>query len=325
MTPIKGATLALCVGVALMVIKYIAFTLTGSTAILSDAAESVVNVLAGGFAMFSVWLSAKAPDKNHPYGHGRVEHFSAAFEGFLVLLAAGSIIYYAAPKIFFPTALHEHVPLGISIVAVAGIVNGLLGIYLKYLGRVEMSPTLIADGKHLISDAITSGGILLGVLIVALTEFYVYDAVIAVGVGIWIMVIGFKLVKESISHLMNEANLETLQRVVETLNKHKKHFWIDIHRLRTWSSGPKLHVDFHIVLPSYWSLKDAHEAEEEIRESIKREHPDADILLHLDPCTFDYCSTCQVGGCEIRESQFHWRPRLTVENAMRDKGSCLQE
>ena len=248
--------------------------------------------------------------------------FSSAFEGLLIITAAVGIIYYAAPRIFFPVPLYEQVPIGIVLVALAGLINGLLGVYLQHLGKSAMSPALIADGKHLISDAITSAGILVGLVVVAVTQVYVLDAVIAVGVGVWIWSIGFKLLRESVSHLMNEANPETLKNVVDTLNKSKQSFWIDVHRLRTWASGPKLHIDFHLVLPSYWSLKKAHEAENEIRDTLKKEYPDADVLLHLDPCTFYYCSSCRVSNCVIREEQFRWRPRWTVENLVKDEGHC---
>ena len=185
---------------------------------LSDALESIVNVIASGFALFSVSLSARPPDASHPYGHGRVEFFSAGFEGALIMAAAVAIFWAAFPRVLSPQPL-AHLSLGMGLVCVAGVANAVLGCYLQYVGRRTHSLALVADGRHLVSDAYTSAGVLLGMLLVWLTGWDVLDALTALAVALHILVMGGRLVRESIARLMDEAEPVLLQGIVQTLQE----------------------------------------------------------------------------------------------------------
>ncbi len=246
----RVAWLALLVSGGLLAVKFLAYHLTGSAAVLSDALESIVNVIASSFALFSVTLSARPPDESHPYGHGRVEFFSAGFEGALIVAAAVAIFVTALPRVFAPQPLAQ-LSLGIGLVCGAGVLNALLGLCLQYVGRGTHSLALVADGTHLLSDAYTSAGVLVGILGVWLTGWHVLDALTALGVAGHILVMGGRLVRESIARLMDEAEPALLQRIVQTMQAARQSSWIDLHNLRAWRSGPRYHVDFHLTLPRY--------------------------------------------------------------------------
>ena len=191
----RVAWLSLLVSGCLLAVKFLAYQLTGSAAVLSDALESIVNVIASSFALFSVTLSARPPDASHPYGHGRVEFFSAGFEGALIMAAAGAIFCAALPRVFAPQPLTQ-LSLGIGLVCGAGVANALLGVYLQYVGHRTHSLALVADGKHLLSDAYTSAGVLVGILGVWLTGWDVLDALTALVVALHILVMGGRLVPD---------------------------------------------------------------------------------------------------------------------------------
>ena len=188
----RVAWLSLLLSGGLLAVKFLAYQLTGSAAVLSDALESIVNVIASSFALFSVTLSARPPDESHPYGHGRVEFFSAGFEGALIVAAAVAIFVTALPRLFHPQPLAQ-LSLGIGLVGGAGVLNALLGLCLQYVGRRTHSLALVADGKHLLSDAYTSAGVLVGILGVWLTGWHVLDALTALVVALHILVMGGRL------------------------------------------------------------------------------------------------------------------------------------
>src|SRR5262244_2566631 len=212
----RVAWLSLLVSGGLLAVKFVAYQLTDSAAVLSDALESIVNVIASSFALFSVTLSARPPDASHPYGHGRVEFFSAGFEGALIATAAVAIVWAAFPRVLSPQPIAQ-LSLGMTLVCAAGAANALLGVYLQYVGRRTHSLALVADGKHLLSDAYTSAGVLVGILGVWLTGWHVLDALTALGVALHILVMGGHLVRESIARLMDEAEPALLQRIVQTM------------------------------------------------------------------------------------------------------------
>ena len=310
------ALLALCVGVALMIVKFIAYWLTDSAAVLSDALESIVNVFASGFALFSIMLSARPPDPTHPYGHGRVEFFSAGLEGMLIVAAAAIIFWHALPRLFEPQAISQ-LSQGIALVAAAGAVNALTGWYMQRVGQRLQSLALIADGKHLLSDSYTSVGILVGMLLVWLTGWHVLDAIVALGVAASILVMGVRLLREAVARLMDEADPSVLEHIVDTLQNRRRVPWIDVHCLRAWRSGARLHVDFHLTLPRYWNLQRCHEIIEEVEEVIHESQPEpGDVIIHLDPCQPKDCASCRMAPCSLRSTAFqHTRP-WTVASAV---------
>ncbi|MGD8780344.1 MAG: cation diffusion facilitator family transporter [Ignavibacteria bacterium] len=296
----KAAYISLLVGLGMFAAKISAFLLTGSSAIFSDAAESVVHVLATGMALFSIILSSKPADKDHLYGHGNVEYFSAGIEGMLILSAAISIIYFAVKDIigdYQPSELDT----GTVIIAFAGIINIWLGWYLISTGKKTNSLTLIADGKHVLTDSFTSLGVVAGLILVLLTDIYLLDPIVAILVAVNIIFTGYKLIRQSIGGLMNETDPETLNKISQILIDNKNDKWIDIHQLRFWTSAERIFIEFHLILPFYFTIKESHDEEEHIREVIAKIFPHSQIYIHLDYCEFDLCKMCRKSVCEFRK------------------------
>jgi cation diffusion facilitator family transporter len=299
---LRAARWSLAVGLVLLGVKFFAFTLTGSTAELSDALESIINVVAALLALISVHIAARPPDQSHPYGHGKIEFFSAGFEGSLIMLAGGAIGYKALGALWRGAVL-ERLETGIALVAGAGLANALLGLYLLHTGRRTRSATLRASGHHVLSDAYTSAGVVLGLGLVRLTGLWWLDPLVALGVGVHILRAGYGLVREAIAGLMHEADPETLERIALLLQQSRQPGWIAPHRLRTWRSGAVLHVDFHLILPFYWTLQQSHEAEHAIYELFRAQWPEpVDVIVHTEPCWPACCALCGMPDCPVRSA-----------------------
>lgn len=286
---VRAALVSLLVGLALMAVKFAAWAETGSAAILSDALESIINVVAGGFALVSVMYSAKPPDRRHPYGHGRIEYFSAGFEGALIMLAAGVIIWESWDKIFHPDPL-ANLDFGLWLLAAAGVVNLLLGVFLLRAGKRTGSLTLAADGRHVLTDFYTSGGVLAGLILVRLTGELWLDAAVACLVAVNILFAGFGLLRQAYVGLMLQADAKLLAEIGEVVQGGRKPRWLDVHKLRAWRSGRMIHMDFHLILPDDLPLHEAHD-EVEVLEDVLREHfgPNTDVVIHADPCRGAEC------------------------------------
>jgi cation diffusion facilitator family transporter len=305
----KAAIISLSIGVGMFVFKMIAYLITGSAAIFSDAAESVVHVMATGMALFSIILSSKPPDDSHPYGHGNVEYFSAGIEGILILIAAIFIIYESTLSIISGPQLQK-LGIGAIIITIASTVNLLLGTYLIQTGRKTNSLTLVADGKHVLTDSVTSFGVIAAVVIVMITDILILDPIIAIIIALNIVFTGWKLIREAIGGLMNEANPELLKKVCDKLILIKKDYWIDIHELRFWQSGDKLFLDFHLILPYYFNIKQTHQEENNIEEELKNNFPKTELKIHLDFCVPELCKYCNYSDCQVRTEaksiEFKW-------------------
>jgi cation diffusion facilitator family transporter len=296
----RAMTLALSVGGLLMTVKFVAYFITDSTAILSDALESIINVVASGFALYSIYLSNQPPDTSHPYGHGKIEYFSVGFEGALIILAAVAILYKAIPAFFAERPLAQ-LNVGIVILFGASAVNLVLGLFLIRTGRKTRSAPLVADGKHLLTDVYTSVGVIGGLLLVRLTGWTWWDPLAACAVAINIIFTGWHLVKESFGRLMDEADPALLGRIVEILNENRRPDWIDVHQLRTRHYGDKVHVDFHLVVPRSFGLLEAHVEAERIEGMILGALREvADVIVHVDPCEDPLCKKCIQAECQDR-------------------------
>ena len=294
----KAALISLAVGIGMFIFKITAYLITGSSAIFSDAAESVVHVMATGMALYSIILSSKPPDDSHPYGHGNVEYFSAGTEGLLIIVAAVFIIYESTLAIIIGPEIQK-LGIGAIIITLASVINLFLGSYLIRTGKRTNSLTLIADGKHVLTDSITSFGVIAAVLIVLLTDILILDPIIAILVALNILFTGWKLIREAVGGLMNEANPALLKKVCNTLISLRKTYWIDIHELRFRQSGDKLFLDFHLILPYYFTIKQSHQEENLIRESLK-DIAKADLKIHLDYCVPELCKFCEYSECNVR-------------------------
>jgi len=310
---ILAVSLSLIVGILLMAAKFYIYRITQSTAILSDALESIINVVASTFALGSILLAAVPPDANHPYGHGKIEYFSAGFEGALIMLAAVGIFKTGWPRIFEPSPL-PNLSEGLWLLLGASLVNLVLGAGLIQTGRKTRSLTLVADGKHILTDVYTSAGVILGLFLVTLTGWFWMDGAVACLVGLNILYTGSILIYQSFSGLMNATDPKLLQEICTILDQNRKESWIDIHQLRAWTSGNLIHIDFHLILPRSFSLEAAH-SEAKSLEDILVTHFNgyASVLIHQDPCIEQDCPVCARYLCGERGLPLMGKIDWTVE------------
>jgi len=303
----------------LMCIKFFAYWLTNSNAILTDALESIINVVACVFALFSLAIAVRPKDENHPYGHGKVEYLSAGFEGALIFLA-GAVIIGKSIYGFFQPAEIKALDKGALIAGFAGACNFLMGTILVRYGKSHNSVLLIADGKHLISDTVSSIGLIAGLIVIQLTGQVWLDNVLAMIFGFVIFYTGFKLLRESITSLLDEADYEKLNHMISILNEHRRPRWIDMHNLRILKYGCELHVDCHITLPWYDSLEQAHEEVDRVENLLTTNMDDeVEFFIHSDPCSPASCPICSIDDCIYRRSPFVKKLNWTMSNMLPDR------
>jgi len=313
---LRAGLISLAVSLVLLAAKYWAYRLTGSTAILSDALESIVNVLAALFALGGLVFAGRPADRNHPYGHGKIEFFSAAFEGGLIAFAALVILYEVAQTFLRGADLRE-IDTGIAIVLAAGLVNLALGVFLLRTGRRHGSLTLVADGLHVLSDFWTSAGIVVGLLLVRFTGLPWLDPLAAGLVALNLLWTGFRLVRHAAGGLLDEEDTTLLNRLLEVLRGHVGQGVIRVHHLRAIRAGRFNHVDAHLVVPEFWTVDQAHELAEDLSRQVIREvGVEGELVFHTDPCHRVYCAMCDLDGCPVRREPFRGRPLLTLEEAV---------
>jgi cation diffusion facilitator family transporter len=312
----KAALISFSVGVVMFIMKTGAYFLTNSAAILSDAMESVVHVIATGMALYSIILVGRPADRKHPYGYGKVEYFSAGVEGALILIAAIAICYEATRDIINGSQLKQ-LDVGALAVGAAGAINLALGLYLVRTGKKTRSLVLVADGKHVLTDSYTSIGVLVGVLLVWATDIKLLDPIFAIAVALNIMYTGYTLMRASVEGLMNTADPDTIERTVTVLNGIRTPEMIDIHRLRAWRAGERRFIDFHLTLPYYMQLQKTHVIQDLVCNAICDEFgSQAEVMVHLDPCTYTCCSFCGKPDCPVRQNGHSVDHNFTVAGAM---------
>jgi cation diffusion facilitator family transporter len=314
---------AVVVGVLLLVVKFAAYFYTNSNTILTDALESIINVLAGFFALYSLHLASKPKDFDHPYGHGKVEFISAGFEGIMIVMAGVLIVIKSAYSFFTPPQL-EHLNTGMVIIIVSGVVNYGLGYVLVRVGNSNNSMTLKGDGQHLKSDAYSSFGIFVGLILIVTTGLAVLDSIVAVVFGFIIIYMGVRLARKSVAGIMDEADTGVIESIVDNINAKRKPQWIDIHNLRVIQFGSRLHVDCHITLPWYDTLEVAHNEMEEVAAIVNEQHGQrVEFFIHGDPCVPKSCAICQLSECKVRKHPFkgkiEWNSNLVRRNHKHDE------
>lgn len=306
-----------------MSFKFLAYFQTHSNAILTDALESIVNVVAGIFAWYSLWLASKPRDHEHPYGHGKIEFISASIEGVLISLAGGAILAKSAYNFFIPNPIHS-MDLGLVITAGAGLVNFLMGILLVKRGKNINSLAMQANGAHLKSDAYSSLGLVLGLFLIILTGALWIDNLMGIIFGGIILWQGIKILRKSIAGIMDEADFELLEEIVQTLNEERKADWIDIHNLRVIKYGNQLHIDCHVTLPWYYSLNEAHDVITDIDKIISERFVDVELFVHMDPCIPSSCAICTMENCKERTQEFQqkleWKLEQVLSNQKHNAG-----
>lgn len=301
-------------GIVLFIGKIIAWKLTGSDAVFSDAMESIVNIISAFLGLYSLYLAAKPSDEGHPYGHGKVEFVTSAIEGALISIAGIIIIYEGANSLITGKILNK-LDWGIWIIAGTAIINYLLGYLSIKRGKKVNSLVLISSGKHLQSDTITTLGVIVSLGLVYFTHLNWIDAVVALLFGFYIIVIGYKIIRKSLSGIMDEANPEMLNQIAELLEKNRKKDWIDIHNMKIQQFGSRLHLDAHLTLPWYFNLRTAHNDMEEVVKLIaKNTERYIEFNFHMDDCKSTSCAICQVENCSFRETVFTKKIKWNGEN-----------
>ncbi|SEH57267.1 cation diffusion facilitator family transporter [Paenimyroides aquimaris] len=307
------------VGVLLFLIKIYAWYKTGSVAILTDALESTINVIAGLIGLYSLYLSSLPRDQNHPYGHGKVEFISASIEGALISIAGVVIIYEAIGELQNPKTL-EKLDLGLILVSITAFVNYVLGYFAIQKGKKNNSLALIASGKHLQTDTYSTIGIIIGLIILYFTKIAWIDSVTALIFAGFIIYTGYKIVRESISGIMDETDELLLKEVVDFLNEERRPNWIDLHNLRIIKYGSTLHFDCHMTVPWYFNIEEGHKEVDALEDAVKNHFGDRiELFVHLDACKEYSCKICTKTDCPVRQHPFEEKVEWTVANVSLNK------
>jgi cation diffusion facilitator family transporter len=281
--------------------------------------ESIVNVTAGFIGLYSLYVAAKPRDKDHPYGHGKAEFLSAAVEGTLIGVAGTIILYEAIQHIIYPVVL-TRIDTGIWMVGITAIINFIMGYYCIRTGRKNNSLALEASGRHLQSDTYSTMGIIAGLLLLFFTGYYWIDSAVAIVFGIYIVYTGYKIIRQSIAGIMDEADEKLLGKMVNLLNKNRKENWVDLHNLRVIKYGSVLHLDCHLTVPWYINVNEAHEEISTLAALVKKEFGESvEMFVHSDGCMSFQCPICDKHNCRERQHNFVKEINWTPENIRLDK------
>lgn len=278
----RYAWLSVFTAVATIALKTWAWWITESVGLLSDAAESVVNLVAAIVALIVLGVAARPADDNHNFGHAKAEYLSAGVEGAMIFVAAMVIIYAAIERLVHPRPL-ESLGIGVVVSAVAAVLNGVVAVVLLRVGRAHRSITLIADGRHLMTDLITTVGVIAAIVVVAVTGWYRLDPVIAIAVAINILVIGYRLIAESTSGLMDVALPDEEVAQIEGVLDGFRSPEVEFHDVRTRTSGHLRFLQLHMLVPGDWSVHRGHDLVEEVEEGLRGTFEDLLVTVHLEP------------------------------------------
>lgn len=307
------------ISVLLLGIKFAAYYLTHSVAILTDALESIVNVTAGFIGLYSLYVSAKPRDSDHPYGHGKAEFLSAAVEGTLILTAGVLIIYKAISNLITPHAVSQ-LDYGMLLILSSGLINLGLGYFSYRQGRRNNSLALEASGKHLMSDSYSTFGLIAGLLLLYFTKEAWIDSAVAILFGIIIIYTGYQILRNSIAGIMDEADQHLLQKLVVLLNRKRPANWIDLHNLRIIKYGSVLHLDCHLTIPWYLNVHEAHQEMEMLSKEVRDEFGESvELFVHTDGCLPFSCKICTKRECSERKHNFEKQIEWTMENILANK------
>lgn len=310
--------MVLLIGILLMGIKFLAYFFTHSSAILTDALESVVNVLAGVLALYSLYYAAKPKDEDHPYGHGKIEFISAGVEGGMITLTGIIMCVNGIMSFFYPHSL-TYVDIGFYLTLLSGIINYILAKILIRQGTRLHSSTLVADGKHLLTDTWSSLALVIGLVIIYFTQWFWLDYVITILLGCLIMYTGVQLIKESIFNLLDKIDYTKIEKLISILNNNRREVWIDIHNLRILKYGSVIHVDAHLTLPWYFSLEEAHKEVDDLDKIVKQTlNQEIEFFIHTDPCVSNSCTICLIKDCKVRKQAFVKKLNWNLQNILPD-------
>ncbi len=279
----RYAWLSVAAAIATIGLKTLAWWLTGSVGLLSDALESLVNLVAALLALSMLRLAATPPDEEHPYGFSKAEYFSAGIEGALIIIAAAGILWAAIPRLVEPRPL-DMAFVGLGLTVAASAINFAVAMILLRAGRANHSITLEADGRHLMTDVWTSAGVIVGVGLVFVTGWLRLDPLVALAVSAYIVWTGFGLMRRSVSGLLDPAiPAEDQREVAKLIAEYSRRYGISFHAVRTRQAGARRFVSFHLLVPDDWTVKRAHELSEEIESRMRSMVPNAAIFTHIEP------------------------------------------
>ena len=298
----------------LFIIKIIAWHITRSVSVLTDALESTVNVIAGFISLFSLYIAARPRDANHPYGHGKAEFLSAGVEGSLITVAGFIIIYASINSLIHPQPLKQ-LDDGILLISITALINYITGYYCVKTGKKNNSLALTASGKHLQTDTWSTLAIIAGLILIWFTQLQWIDSVVAIGFAFFIIFTGYRIVRSSVAGIMDEADKALLQRMVALLNANRRVNWIDLHNLRIIKYGNVLHMDCHLTVPWYLTVKEAHVEIDILSLLIKKEFGESvELFVHADACLEFSCRICNKMDCAVRQHAFEKRIEWTIDN-----------
>jgi len=299
--------------------KLTAYFLTNSVGILTDALESTVNVITGFITLYAVYVSLKPKDEDHPFGHGKAEFLSASIEGFLITIAGLVIIFEAIKRLFIPVQISQ-LDIGIIIVAVAGLLNYLIGWYSIRIGKQANSIALISGGKHLHSDTYSSIGLVIGLVLLYYTKLAWLDSAIGLIFGTVIVITGLKILRETTSNLMDKADFKLIEQFGKIIEDNKPDEWIDIHNFKLIKYGNAYHINCDLVLPWNLYLSEAHEEGEKLKNLlVSNFREDIVFNVHTDECFKKYCKHCKRKDCKERTTGFVTRLNFDLERFTKEK------
>lgn len=300
--------------VVLFLSKIIAYQLTHSLAILTDALESIVNVMAGGIGLYSLYIAAKPRDMDHPYGHGKAEFVSAAIEGGLIV-AAGIMIIYETVLNFVQESPLQKLDTGLYLIGITGLINYLAGTICFRIGKKNNSLALQASGKHLQVDTYSTLGIIAGLIVIMVTGLNWLDKVIALVMSVVVIYNGYRIIRSSLAGIMDEADMELLNQFLKVLNENRRTNWVDLHNLRIIKYGALLHFDCHLTVPWYLNVHEAHLEIDQLEDLIKQEFGDAiELFVHTDGCMPFSCTICTKTDCQVRQQPLKDKLIWTMQN-----------
>jgi divalent metal cation (Fe/Co/Zn/Cd) transporter len=304
--------------ILIFLLKVVAYLMTHSLSVLSDALESVVNIVGALIGSYSLFIAAKPKDKDHPYGHGKAEFVSAAFQGSLIIGVGCLIIYKAIDSFTHPVSLH-HLGSAIWLLAFIAIINIIIAIKLIRIGKKNNSLAIVSTGKLFQIDFFTTAAVAIGITLLILTGNDKIDSVIALALGIYVIYDGYKILRKSLAGIMDEADMVLLEEVIAEINLTRNEKWIDLHNLRVIKYGALMHIDCHLTVPWYFNVNEAHKAVDEFTQLIKNKFgASVEFYIHTDGCMPFSCPICTLQECEKRTAPFVKKLDWTLENVLLD-------
>jgi cation diffusion facilitator family transporter len=308
----------------LFLTKIIAYYETNSLAILSDALESIVNVVAGFIGLYSLYVAAKPEDIDHPYGHGKAEFISAAIEGTLIV-ASGFLIIYETVQNFIDQRKIYSLDTGLYLVGATAIINFIAGSVCLRIGSRNKSLALQASGRHLQTDTYSTLAIIVGLVLMLITKLFWLDKVIAIVMSGFIIYNGYIIIRKSLAGIMDEADMDLLKQMLQVLNANRRENWIDLHNLRVIKYGSRLHLDCHLTVPWYLNVHEAHIEVEALDKLIRKQFGDSiELFVHTDGCLPISCPICSKDDCPVRQQPFQQRLEWTLKNILSNKKHTIQ-